>query len=109
MAESSKPMKSKIHQQDLLVPFSNPWVVRRIKKDSNDQVWLVLLSLVYKKRREEVTNEFVEFIYQLNVEDAKIVIRILKEPICFIKGDREKQLILPIIVIRLDNNSWTDT
>ena len=38
LAESSKPMKSKICRQDLLVPFSNPWVVRRIKKDSNDQV-----------------------------------------------------------------------
>ena len=63
LAESSKPMKSKTCQQDLLVLFSNPWVVRRIKKDSNDQVRLVLLSLVCKEKREEVTDKFVEFIY----------------------------------------------
>ena len=65
----------------------------------------MLLSLVYKKRREEVTNELVKFIYQLNVENAEIVIRILKEPICFVKKGRKKQLTLPVIVIRLDNNS----
>ena len=36
LAESSKPIKSKTCRQDLLVPFSNPWVVRRIKENSND-------------------------------------------------------------------------
>ena len=34
----------------------------------------------------------------------KVVVRTLKEPICFVKGGREKQLTLLIIVIRLDNN-----
>ena len=63
LAESSKPMKSKTHQQDLFVPFSNPWVVRRIKEDSNDQVRLVLLSLIYKKRKEEVIDELIKFIH----------------------------------------------
>ena len=38
LAESSKSVKSKTHQQNLLVLFSNPWVVRRIKEDSNNQV-----------------------------------------------------------------------
>ena len=38
LAESSKPVKLKTRWQNLLVPFSNPWVVRRIKEDSNDQV-----------------------------------------------------------------------
>ena len=57
-----------------------------------------------KKKREEVTNELIEFIYQLSVEDIEVAVRILKEPICFIKEDRGKQLILPVIVIRLDNN-----
>ena len=38
LAESSKPVKSKICRQNLLVPFSNPWVVRRIKENSNNQV-----------------------------------------------------------------------
>ena len=83
-------MKSKIHQQDLLVPFSNPWVVRRIKEDSNDQVRPVLLSLVCKKRREEVMDELVEFIHQLSAENAEVAVGILKEPIRFIKGGREK-------------------
>ena len=36
LAESLKPIKSKTCQQNLLVPFSNPWVVRRIKKNSNN-------------------------------------------------------------------------
>ena len=39
----------------------------------------------------------------------KVVVRTLKEPICFVKGGREKQLTLLIIVIRLDNNFQTDT
>ena len=63
LAESSKPVKSKTCRQDLLVPFSNSWVVRRIKEDSNDQVWLVLLSLMCEERREEVIDELVKFIY----------------------------------------------
>ena len=49
-------------------------------------------------------DKLVKFIYQLSVEDAKVVVRILKKPIHFIKGDREKQLTLLVIVIRLDNN-----
>ena len=53
-------------------------------------------------------DEFIEFIYQLSVEDIKVVVRILKEPICFIKGDRGKQLTLPVMIIRLDNNSQID-
>ena len=65
----------------------------------------MLLSLVYEERREKVTNELVEFIHQLSVEDAEVVVETLKEPICFVKGDREKQLTLLIIVIKLDNNS----
>ena len=109
MAELSKPMKSKTCWQDLLVPFFNSWVVRRIKKDSNDQVQLVLLSLVCKKRRKEVINKLVKFIYQSSVEDIEVVVRTLKEPIYFVKGGRGKQLTLSVMVIRLDNNSRTDT
>ena len=68
----------------------------------------MLLFLVYEKRREEVTDELIEFIHQLSVEDVEVAVGTLKEPIHFIKGDREKQLTLPVIVIRLDNNSQTD-
>ena len=38
-----------------------------------------------------------------------MIVKILKKPIYFIKEDREKQVTLSIIVIRLDNNSQTDT
>ena len=69
----------------------------------------MLLSLVYKERREEVIDKLVKFIYQLNIKDTEITVRILKEPICFIKGGREKQLTLSVIVIRLENNSRIDT
>ena len=53
-------------------------------------------------------DELVEFIYQLSAEDAEVAVGTLKKLICFIKKGREKQLTLPVIVIRLDNNSWTD-
>ena len=36
------------------------------------------------------------------------MVRTLKEPICFVKGGKKKQLTLPVIVIKLDNNFWTD-
>ena len=39
----------------------------------------------------------------------EVTVGTLKEPICFIKRDRGKQLTLPVMVIRLDNNSQTDT
>ena len=39
----------------------------------------------------------------------EIVVGTLKEPIHFVKEGRRKQLTLPIIVIRLDNNSQTNT
>ena len=68
----------------------------------------MLLSLVYKERREEVTDKLVEFIYQLSVENAEVVVGTLKEPIHFVKGGKKKQLTLPVMVIRLDNNSQTD-
>ena len=64
----------------------------------------MLLFLICKKRKKEVIDKLIEFIYQLSVEDIEVAVRILKEPICFIKEDRGKQLILPVIVIRLDNN-----
>ena len=38
----------------------------------------------------------------------EIAIETLKEPIHFVKGGKEKQLILPVMVIRLNNNSWID-
>ena len=65
----------------------------------------MLLSLVCEERREEVTDELVEFICQLSVEDVEVVVGTLKELIRFVKGGRRKQLTLPITVIRLDNNS----
>ena len=38
----------------------------------------------------------------------EVAVRTLKEPIHFVKEGRGKQLILPVMVIRLDNNSWID-
>ena len=58
-----------------------------------------------EERREKVTNELVEFICQLSAEDVEVAVRTLKKPIHFVKGDRGKQLTLPVMVIRLDNNS----
>ena len=69
----------------------------------------MLLSLVCEERREEVTDELVEFICQLSAEDVEVAVGTLKEPICFVKRGRRKQLTLPVMVIRLDNNSQTDT
>ena len=69
----------------------------------------MLLFLVCKERREKVMNELIEFIHQLSVENAEIVVRTLKEPICFVKEGKRKQLTLLVIVIRLDNNFWTNT
>ena len=65
----------------------------------------MLLSLVCKERREEVINKLVEFICQLNAEDAEVVVGTLKKPIHFVKEGRGKQLTLPVIIIKLDNNS----
>ena len=50
-------------------------------------------------------DELIKFIYQLSAEDAEIAVKTLKELIHFVKGDRRKQLTLPVMVIRLDNNS----
>ena len=69
----------------------------------------MLLSLVCEERREEVIDKLIEFICQLSVENVEIAVGTLKEPIHFVKGGREKQLTLPVTVIKLDNNSQTDT
>ena len=65
----------------------------------------MLLFLVYEEKREEMTDELIKFICQLSVEDTEVAVGTLKEPIYFVKEDRGKQLTLPVIVIRLDNNS----
>ena len=65
----------------------------------------MLLFLVYKERKEEVTNGLIKFICQLSVENVEIAVGTLKEPIHFIKRGREKQLTLSVIIIRLGNNS----
>ena len=62
-----------------------------------------------KERKKEVTDELVEFIHQLSVEDMKVAVETLKKPIHFVKKGRGKQLTLLVMVIRLDNNSRTDT
>ena len=69
----------------------------------------MLLSLVCEKKREEVIDKLVKFIYQLSIEDTKVAVKTLKEPICFVKKGRKKQLTLPVIIIKLDNNSQTNT
>ena len=69
----------------------------------------MLLSLVCKERKEEVTDKLVEFIYQLSVEEVEVAVETLKKPIHFIKEGRGKQLTLSVTVIKLDNNSRTDT
>ena len=43
------------------------------------------------------------------MKNVKVAVGILKEPICFVKGGKGKQLTLSVTVIRLDNNSWTNT
>ena len=43
------------------------------------------------------------------MEDAEVAVGTLKKPIYFVKGGRGKQLTLLVMVIRLDNNSRTDT
>ena len=65
----------------------------------------MLLSLVCKERREEMTDKLVEFICQLSVEDTEVAVGTLKELIHFVKGGKGKQLTLSVMVIRLDNNS----
>ena len=50
----------------------------------------MLLSLVCEERRKEVTNELVEFIYQLSVEDMEVTVETLKEPIHFVKKGKRK-------------------
>ena len=56
-----------------------------------------------------MTDELVKLIRQLSVEDTEVAVGILKEPICFVKRGRGKQLTLSVTVIRLDNNFRTDT
>ena len=68
----------------------------------------MLLSLVCEERREEVTDKLIEFICQLSVENVEVAVGTLKEPICFVKRDRGKQLTLSVTVIRLNNNSQID-
>ena len=65
----------------------------------------MLLFLVCEERREEMIDELIEFIYQLSAKDIKVVVGTLKEPIHFIKEDKEKQLTLLVTIIKLDNNS----
>ena len=50
----------------------------------------MLLFLVCEKRKEKVIDKLVEFIYQLSMENIKIMIRTLKKLIHFIKRSREK-------------------
>ena len=40
--------------------------------------------------------------------DIEVIVKTLKELIHFVKEGKRKQLTLPVIVIRLDNNSQTD-
>ena len=69
----------------------------------------MLLFLVYEERKEEITDELIEFICQLSVENVEVAVETLKEPIHFVKRGKGKQLTLLVTVIRLDNNSWTNT
>ena len=50
----------------------------------------MLLSLVYKEKREKVMDELIKFIYQLSAEDTEVIVGTLKKLICFIKKGRGK-------------------
>ena len=109
LAESLKPVKPKTRRQDLLEPFSNPWMVQRIREDSDSQVRPVLLSLIPEGRREEVTDELLEEIRRMGKEDAEVAVGMMREPIRFVKGGRGRQLTVPVTVTRLDNSSRIGT
>ena len=109
LAESLKPVKPKTRRQDLLEPFSNPWMVQRIREDSDSQVRPVLLSLIPEGRREEVTDELLGEIRRMGKEDAEVAVGMMREPIRFVKGGRGRQLTVPVTVTRLDNSSRIGT
>ena len=94
-------------RQDLPIPFTSRWILRRISQDSQAESLTQLRRWMPYNRREEVTTDLLQTLGDLPTEQAIEAIRLLKEPKRFIKGRQGRQLALSVQVSTPEDDKMT--
>lgn len=93
-----KPVRNKEHK----LPFTAPWVIRRIKEDQTENALTQLRIWMPERRREEADEEMINRIRQLSDKDALIALKSLRKPRMFIRGSKGMQLDVTAILQTVD-------
>ena len=103
MSETEKPaqlVSDKAPAKTRPIPFTAPWVVRRLKEDKLADALIALRVWTHEKRRIEANEETVVQIVALEEEDAIAAVQSLKGPKCYVRGRKGSQLNLPVVLQR---------
>lgn len=84
------------------MPFTAPWVIRRIKEDQTENALTQLRIWMPERRREEANEEMINRIRQLSDEHALSALKSLRKPRMFIRGSKGMQLDVTAILRTVD-------
>ena len=94
--ESATVKPAKVQKQDLPIPFTPPWIVRRLRNDSLDESLTTLRTWMTHKRHQEIGKDLIQDITKLPDEEASKAVESLAGPKKFITGVKGNELMLPI-------------
>ena len=88
--------------EELPIPFTAPWVVKRLGQGPIAEALTVLRSQMVASRQNEISEELVQAINTLEKSEAVAAVRALVGPKRFIRGNGGNQLAVPLILSTLD-------
>ena len=103
-SSKSKSVKEKVTYDQLLRPFTSPWILQRIRSDESPQALTTLRSWVHQKRRPEVDDNLIRTLSELDEETALQALESLLRPRKYIRGGKGQQLDLPVLLESLTGN-----
>lgn len=90
-------------RRDLPIPYTAPWVLKRVTEGRLEDALTILRVWMPMTRRDEVSEELVNQIMALESEPALEAIQELAGSRRFIRRPGKQQLMLPVLLERLDN------
>lgn len=84
------------------VPFTAPWIIRRIREDQTEKALTQLRIWMPERHRIEADQEMVNQLQHLSHEQSLIALKTLRKPRMFIRGSKGSQLDVPVILQMVD-------
>ena len=100
--ESKSVKNPRMKKEELPIPFTAPWIVRRIQQGKPSDLVPTLQAWVHSKRRREISEDLISQLTSLPADELLQAVRDLLEPRQYIRGTKGYQLDLPVVLTTLD-------